>query len=81
MKIKKSTKLIIDSAFIAGGIALVVIGFLSWKEMGFQIEHMFVPNPQEGRSRFALTVIGIAFTAYGVFDIIILRKSKNISKT
>ncbi len=76
-KMKKITNILL----IISGLILSPWAIYQWSLIGFQIEPKFYAGNRDGSFFLILTLIGICIISYGLWNLIVLQKKTNSSKT
>jgi Na+/H+ antiporter NhaA len=66
--------IVLDVAAIIFGLGLFTISVFSWANAGFQIESLTSDPSIEGRMSLGSMLLGIGFSSYAFFDLLIFRK-------
>ena len=68
------TGTLIDIILVLAGIILTPWAISKWSKIGFRIELTINAGKQEGNSFLLATLIGIALFAYGILNLLFLRR-------
>lgn len=68
-----------DITLVLAGAILTPWAIYRWSEVGFRIEPKFYAGNKEGNSFLVATLLGIAMLAYGIINMLFLRR-KNFQK-